>query len=142
MAIRNLRKEMIHVRKMIKEDRAGFGQFKRVFDSEMTRAVQQETLPLNGPEERTNRIPAVPSESAPEEKEQREERYNSVQLTLEQLAAKEEEMSDDLESFNGKFVQYDGELARIYRFVQHIVILDLSYVLQTPHFRANTGVVY
>ena len=122
MAIRNLRKEMIHVRKSINEDRGNFVEFKRIVDSEMTRAVEQDTLPLNGPEERTNRIPTLPSGSEEKEdkekKEEREERYNSVQLTLEQLAAREEELSDDLDGFKGKFVQYDGELARIYRFVE------------------------
>ena len=124
MAIRNLRKEMIHVRKSINEDRGNFVEFKRIVDSEMTRAVEQDTLPLNGPEERTNRIPTLLSGSEEkEDKEKKEERYNSVQLTLEQLAAREEELSDDLDGFKGKFVQYDGELARIYRFVEHVVVL-------------------
>lgn len=105
-AIRNLQKEMMRIRKLIEQDRTSLNQFKQVFDSQMTRSVQ-ETLPLTGPEERTNKIPTLPLE-------EREEQYNAVQTSLAELSEKEQELAADLDHFNGKFVQYDGELARIY----------------------------
>ena len=114
-AIRNLQKELMRLRKLIEQDRANLNEFKRVFDSQMTRRVHQETLPLTGPQERTNKIPTIPLE-------EREEQYNAVQTSLAELSEKEQELAADLDHFNGKFVQYDGELARIYRCVDHLSV--------------------
>ena len=106
----------MHIRKLIEQDRTSLNHFKRVFDSKMTRSVQ-ETLPLNGPEERTNKIPTIPAEDVSRGGEEREERYNTVQSSLAELAAKDQELEESLDHFSGKFVQYDGELARVYRCV-------------------------
>ena len=133
-AIRNLQKELMRLRRLIEQDRTSLNEFKRVFDTQVTRGVQ-ETLPLTRPQERTNKIPTIPLE-------EREEQYNAVQTSLAELSEKEQELAADLDHFSGRFVQYDGELARVYRYVDQFIVCYTCTYRYVDHFTVYFTCIY